>query len=174
MSLSYSKKSKYNEDMKLEVSVPLKIVMDNSEENARTVRYPCMKCPRIFVERDQLNIHYTHTHREKPQYVCEICSTVFLVKRELSTHLRIHSGEQPHKCTICGKEFGTRQLLKKHFMWHTGERSHVCPHCPKAFFQVKYFSFFLQCLIFFKYTYRINKDFNNILERSSYTAFNDS
>uniref|UniRef100_A0A915CYV3 C2H2-type domain-containing protein n=1 Tax=Ditylenchus dipsaci TaxID=166011 RepID=A0A915CYV3_9BILA len=97
--------------------------------------YPCLKCTRMFSDRDQLNIHYTHTHRDKPQYVCEVCEKVFAVKRELSTHLRIHSGEQPHKCAQCGKEFGTRQLLKKHNMWHTGERSHVCDHCGKAFFQ---------------------------------------
>uniref|UniRef100_A0A0N5CFI5 C2H2-type domain-containing protein n=1 Tax=Strongyloides papillosus TaxID=174720 RepID=A0A0N5CFI5_STREA len=97
--------------------------------------YTCRFCPKIFHDRGQLNIHYTHTHRDKPQYVCETCHMVFGVKRELSTHMRIHSGEQPHKCTQCGKEFGTRQLLKKHWMWHTGERSHVCPHCKKAFFQ---------------------------------------
>ncbi|VDM63993.1 unnamed protein product [Angiostrongylus costaricensis] len=68
-------------------------------------------------------------------YECDVCHTIFAVKRELSTHLRTHSGEQPHTCTQCGKEFGTRQLLKKHWMWHTGERSHVCKHCSKAFFQ---------------------------------------
>uniref|UniRef100_A0A8R1HX05 C2H2-type domain-containing protein n=1 Tax=Caenorhabditis japonica TaxID=281687 RepID=A0A8R1HX05_CAEJA len=69
------------------------------------------------------------------RYECEDCHETFAVKRELATHQRIHSGEQPHSCTQCGKEFGTRQLLKKHWMWHTGERSHVCPHCNKAFFQ---------------------------------------
>uniref|UniRef100_A0A1I7XHB7 Zinc finger protein n=1 Tax=Heterorhabditis bacteriophora TaxID=37862 RepID=A0A1I7XHB7_HETBA len=86
--------------------------------------FQCRFCPTRFNDRSQLNIHYTHTHRDKPQYECEVCHTVFAVKRELSTHMRIHSGEQPHKCTQCGKEFGTRQLLKKHWMWHTGERSH--------------------------------------------------
>ncbi|EFO94640.1 hypothetical protein CRE_15848 [Caenorhabditis remanei] len=72
---------------------------------------------------------------DKARYECEDCHEMFAVKRELATHMRIHSGEQPHSCTQCGKEFGTRQLLKKHWMWHTGERSHVCPHCNKAFFQ---------------------------------------
>ncbi|CAI4231829.1 unnamed protein product [Auanema sp. JU1783] len=97
--------------------------------------YHCRFCRQSFDDQSQLNVHYTHTHRDKPQYECEICHTVFAVKRELSTHMRIHSGEQPHKCTQCGKEFGTRQLLKKHWMWHTGERNHVCKHCNKAFFQ---------------------------------------
>lgn len=134
---SYLRKNKYAADIKLDTLLPLKIINNVKNQNKQIIKYPCVKCSRIFVERDELNIHYTHKHREKPKYVCEICSMIFLVKRELSTHLRIHSGEQPQKCTICEKEFGTRQLLKKHFMWHTGERSHVCPHCPKAFFQVK-------------------------------------
>jgi DNA-directed RNA polymerase subunit RPC12/RpoP len=102
---------------------------------ARIAGHSCRICGRAFSDRGQLNVHYTHTHRDKPQYECEHCQAVFCVKRELSTHLRIHSGEQPHKCDICGKEFGTRQLLKKHNMWHSGERSHVCQTCGKAFFQ---------------------------------------
>ncbi|VDN20811.1 unnamed protein product [Gongylonema pulchrum] len=109
--------------------------LDESTNAEGHKTFACRFCPKLFDERSQLNIHYKHTHRDKPQYECDDCHVVFAVKRELSTHMRIHSGEQPHTCTQCGKEFGTRQLLKKHWMWHTGERSHVCPHCAKAFFQ---------------------------------------
>ncbi|CAD5227977.1 unnamed protein product [Bursaphelenchus xylophilus] len=114
---------------------PTSSISTNFEELLKSNDVSCRLCSRQFADRDQLNVHYTHTHRDKPQYECDICHLVFSVKRELSTHLRIHSGEQPHKCDKCGKEFGTRQLLKKHNMWHTGERSHVCDHCGKAFFQ---------------------------------------
>uniref|UniRef100_A0A914M839 C2H2-type domain-containing protein n=1 Tax=Meloidogyne incognita TaxID=6306 RepID=A0A914M839_MELIC len=97
----------------------------------------CKKCPggKTFTSREHLELHNTNTHRDRPQYCCNQCGALFSVKRELATHLRVHSGEQPHQCEKCGKEFGTRQLLKKHTMWHTGERSHVCPSCGKAFFQ---------------------------------------
>uniref|UniRef100_A0A0K0CSX3 Zinc finger protein n=1 Tax=Angiostrongylus cantonensis TaxID=6313 RepID=A0A0K0CSX3_ANGCA len=100
-------------------------MLDQSIDSIEDLKpgYQCRFCPIRFDEREQ------------PQYECDVCHTIFAVKRELSTHLRTHSGEQPHTCTQCGKEFGTRQLLKKHWMWHTGERSHVCKHCNKAFFQ---------------------------------------
>lgn len=109
--------------------------IDDTATSEETKNFSCRFCPKVFDDRAQLNVHYTHTHRDKPQYQCDECHTMFAVKRELRTHMRIHSGEQPHTCTQCGKQFGTRQLLKKHWMWHTGERSHVCPHCGKAFFQ---------------------------------------
>ncbi|VDM97647.1 unnamed protein product [Thelazia callipaeda] len=109
--------------------------LDESMNEEERKTFGCRFCPKLFHERSQLNIHYKHTHRDKPQYECDECHVIFAVKRELSTHMRTHSGEQPHTCTQCGKQFGTRQLLKKHWMWHTGERSHICPHCGKAFFQ---------------------------------------
>lgn len=105
-----------------------------------------------------MNIHYKHTHHDKPHYECEKCNQVFAVKRELSTHQRTHSGEQPHKCKICKKEFGTRQLLKKHTMWHSGQRSHVCKYCAKAFYQV--ISIFY--ILAFKFSYRLIDTFQNI------------
>ncbi|KAH7695640.1 Protein M03D4.4 b [Aphelenchoides avenae] len=131
----------------------------------------------MFGDRDQLNVHYTHTHRDKPQYVCELCNAVFSVKRELSTHMRLHSGEQPHKCPDCGKEFGTRQLLKKHLMWHTGERSHVCAVCSKAFYQKGHLTQHMQihsgerphrchlCKKTFIFTFDLNRHMKIHLER---------
>lgn len=98
-------------------------------------RYCCKLCPRTFGSSSVLNVHYTHTHRDKPQYECEVCGRCFAVKRELATHRRLHDGQPTHRCDQCQKEFGTKQLLRKHELWHTGERAHVCPHCQKAFFQ---------------------------------------
>ncbi|GMT23826.1 hypothetical protein PFISCL1PPCAC_15123, partial [Pristionchus fissidentatus] len=95
----------------------------------------CKFCAQTFDHRNELSIHLSTFHSDRPLYGCTQCPLVFSVKRDLSTHARVHSGESPHECNQCGKQFGTRQLLKKHCMWHTGERSHVCPHCSKAFFQ---------------------------------------
>ncbi|VDO75113.1 unnamed protein product [Heligmosomoides polygyrus] len=110
-------------------------MLDQSIDSIEDLKpgYQCRFCPTRFDERQQVSLRGDLL--DKPQYECDVCHTIFAVKRELSTHMRTHSGEQPHTCTQCGKEFGTRQLLKKHWMWHTGERSHVCKHCNKAFFQ---------------------------------------
>uniref|UniRef100_A0A915IPQ9 C2H2-type domain-containing protein n=1 Tax=Romanomermis culicivorax TaxID=13658 RepID=A0A915IPQ9_ROMCU len=82
--------------------------------------YCCKLCPRTFSTSSMLNVHYTHTHRDKPQYDCEICGQAFAIKRELATHRRLHDGQPTHRCQQCGKEFGTKQLLRKHELWHTG------------------------------------------------------
>uniref|UniRef100_A0A1I8B3D3 C2H2-type domain-containing protein n=1 Tax=Meloidogyne hapla TaxID=6305 RepID=A0A1I8B3D3_MELHA len=60
----------------------------------------CKKCPggKTFTSREHLELHNTNTHRDRPQYCCNQCGALFSVKRELATHLRIHSGEQPHQC----------------------------------------------------------------------------
>ncbi|VDN52376.1 unnamed protein product [Dracunculus medinensis] len=132
-SASSSNLSPHDENMEaLDCSV--NSVSNNDESD----KFTCRFCPRTFEELSQMNIHYKHTHHDKPHYECEKCNQVFAVKRELSTHQRTHSGEQPHKCKICKKEFGTRQLLKKHTMWHSGQRSHVCKYCAKAFYQFSY------------------------------------
>lgn len=52
----------------------------------------CRLCDKTFSNRESLNVHYTHTHRDKPQYECHDCGLIFTVKRELATHRRIHSG----------------------------------------------------------------------------------
>ncbi|KAF7640449.1 hypothetical protein Mgra_00000268 [Meloidogyne graminicola] len=108
--------------------------IEQQQQHSISPNLTCKKCPggRIFNSREHLELHNTNTHRDRPQYCCNQCEAKFSVKRELATHLRIHSGEQPHQCEKCGKEFGTRQLLKKHYLWHNGERSHVCPVCGKS------------------------------------------
>lgn len=60
----------------------------------------CKKCPggKTFTSREHLELHNTNTHRDRPQYCCNQCGALFSVKRELATHLRVHSGEQPHQC----------------------------------------------------------------------------
>lgn len=41
--------------------------------------YKCRFCgpeSKSYESRSHLNIHYTHTHRDKPQYECDVCGQV--------------------------------------------------------------------------------------------------
>ena len=96
-------------------------LMSQSRPSSAAFIYACKLCDRTFDSASTLNVHYTHTHRDKPQYDCEVCGAAFTVKRELATHRRSHDGKPTHRCQWCQKEFGTKQLLRKHEQWHTGK-----------------------------------------------------
>ena len=51
--------------------------------------------------------------------ICE----AFSGSGSLAVHMRVHSGERPHKCSTCGKTFSTSGDLAKHMQVHTGRTS---------------------------------------------------
>ncbi|XP_064541123.1 zinc finger protein 595-like [Drosophila montana] len=74
----------------------------------------------------------------KPKfYSCLTCGKLFIAKRNLTTHKRIHTnafnGQRPFKCRICQEKFLTVNHLKRHNFNHANERSYKCPHCLKTF-----------------------------------------
>nr|XP_034963898.1 uncharacterized protein LOC118081515 [Zootoca vivipara] len=74
------------------------------------------------------------SHPEKaPSYECSYCGKKWPCQSQLRRHVKIHTGERPHKCTDCGKSFSTSSNLSQHKRVHTGERPYSCKDCGKSY-----------------------------------------
>ena len=67
-------------------------------------------------------------------FACSYCSKTFSQSGNLSTHLKIHTGDR-HKCLVCGREFTQKGNLKKHMRTHSGEKPYSCAICLSSFAQ---------------------------------------
>nr|XP_055023661.1 zinc finger protein 331-like [Misgurnus anguillicaudatus] len=65
-------------------------------------------------------------------HVCSFCTKIFLYKKRLRRHLRLHTGERPHSCSLCPKAFILRKTLRKHERIHF-KRPYSCTQCGNRY-----------------------------------------
>ncbi|XP_002137946.4 zinc finger protein 568-like [Drosophila pseudoobscura] len=91
----------------------------------------CQECGMKFTYKNMTRHMRVHTG-ERP-FECTYCEKKYTRKIHLDEHNRIHTGERPYGCLTCGKKFIRKYSLVKHIRAHTGEGLFDCSQCDKKY-----------------------------------------
>ncbi|KAM8713808.1 hypothetical protein ACLKA7_014038 [Drosophila subpalustris] len=102
--------------------------------------YRCDVCSKTFASRHSLRYHETSSHSTFRPFACEICDRRFVLRTQLSSHARMHTGQTKPRifhCNVCSKTWPTMSDLRTHMRSHDpdmSKRPYKCDKCDKAFF----------------------------------------
>ncbi|XP_044727325.1 zinc finger protein OZF-like isoform X1 [Chrysoperla carnea] len=85
--------------------------------------HACDRCDKAYRRADHLKQHIAQAHLNIRKYQCTFCTHAFFTKRNLTHHVRRHTGEKPHKCEVCGKGFVQKDAMKTHMKIHTSKEN---------------------------------------------------
>ncbi|KAH8280271.1 hypothetical protein KR018_001314 [Drosophila ironensis] len=103
------------------------------------MRYQCEDCRKSFASRHSLRYHAKSVHSTERPFGCQHCDKRFVMRTQLMSHLRTHTGEAKPRifsCPLCTKFWPTKSDLRTHMRSHnpTQERPFKCDRCAKSFF----------------------------------------
>ena len=99
----------------------------------KIVRYKCEKCDKTFPRGQGLKLHTLkyHPKNDLRPFKCPNCPKSFVLKREITTHIKQVHVIGEYKCDICEKVFTNKHYLYKHKFTH--RPMETCPHCHKEY-----------------------------------------
>ncbi|KAH8413624.1 hypothetical protein KR222_002145 [Zaprionus bogoriensis] len=104
------------------------------------LRYQCEVCSKSFASRHSLRYHTTSLHSTERPFACDACDRRFVLRTQLISHARMHTGEAKPRifsCSVCAKTWPTKSDLRTHMRSHDpdmSKRPFKCDKCDKAFF----------------------------------------
>lgn len=102
------------------------------------IQYKCDTCLKNFASLHSLSYHRKSMHSAERPFICSHCQRQFILRSQLSSHMRMHTGETKpriYNCTKCDKRWPTKSDLKTHMRSHNPqpERPFKCDQCSKSF-----------------------------------------
>ncbi|KMZ04202.1 transcription factor Ouib [Drosophila simulans] len=96
--------------------------------------YVCPECGRIVNNKSNFQEHMLR-HTGIKNFHCDFlnCERSFATRKELTTHTRTHTGEQPYVCVYCPRRFSSSGARQEHHRRHRNERRYDCDTCEKSF-----------------------------------------
>ncbi|XP_005100107.1 zinc finger and BTB domain-containing protein 11 [Aplysia californica] len=120
-SQSDSEKSNSKKVTPLRISSRIVQKKDNVKQKLMTNKRRKQQVTKLDVTKD----------RGKPK--CNVCGQLFSRRGNLTTHMRLHSGERPYQCSVCNKTFTRSDHLKGHMLLHEDGQRMACHHCKDMF-----------------------------------------
>ncbi|XP_012258484.2 zinc finger protein 543-like [Athalia rosae] len=102
--------------------------------NNNVTHYQCTLCMQNYEELTGALNHIVDNHIPATgPFFCTVCEKDCDSRRELRSHVKVHTGPSPYVCFICGKAYSVRRYLKRHMVSHPEFFRHRCPKCGQRF-----------------------------------------
>ena len=101
----------------------------NSHKSNKTA-WVCYVCNKTYQSKRTLNRHILSHKGDCPMETCKYCGKK-LLKRNMSFHLRLHTGE--YQCTICKLNCWSKSRLSEHMLRHGTYKPFKCDFCGRGF-----------------------------------------
>lgn len=99
-------------------------------KNGDKVEFQCTLCLQNYQKLSKVLIHIVDNHvPNNGPFFCIVCEKDCESRRELRTHVKIHTGPYPYICFLCKKAYAMKRYLKRHLACHTDFPRHRCAKC---------------------------------------------